>query len=105
MKIHKNDNVIIIAGKDKGKTGKVLRALPSEEKVIVQGVNIQKHHKKTKKDTKQGGGIVEVSAPIHVSNVQLVDPKTGKKTRVGVTKDDAGKKNVRVTKQSSTKLK
>ncbi|KKS29764.1 MAG: 50S ribosomal protein L24 [Parcubacteria group bacterium GW2011_GWA2_43_11] len=105
MKIHKNDNVIIIAGKDKGKTGKVLRALPSVEKVIVQGVNIQKHHKKTKKDTKQGGGIVEVSAPIHVSNVQLVDPKTGKKTRIGVTKDDAGKKNVRVTKKSSTKLK
>ena len=105
MKIHKNDNVIIIAGKDKGKTGKVLRALPSVEKVIVQGVNIQKHHKKTKKDTKQGGGIVEVSAPIHVSNVRLVDPKTGKKTRIGVTKDDAGKKNVRVTKKSSTKLK
>lgn len=105
MKIHKNDNVIIIAGKDKGKTGKVLRAFPREEKVIVQGVNIQKHHKKTKKDTKQGGGIVEVSAPIHISNVQLVDPKTGKKTRVGVTKDATSNKNTRVTKQSSTKLK
>lgn len=105
MKIHKNDNVIVIAGKDKGKTGKVLRALPREDKVIVQGVNIQKHHQKTKKDTKQGGGIVEVSAPIHISNVQLVDPKTGKKTRVGVVKDEASKKNTRVTKKSSTKLK
>jgi large subunit ribosomal protein L24 len=105
MKIHKNDNVIIIAGKDKGKTGKVLRALPRENKVIVQGVNIQKHHEKTKKDTKQGGGIVEVSAPVHISNVQLVDPKTSKGTRVSIQKDEISNKNVRVAKQSGTKLK
>jgi large subunit ribosomal protein L24 len=105
MKIHKNDNVIIIAGKDKGKTGKVLRALPRENKVIVQGVNIQKHHEKTKKDTKQGGGIVEVSAPVHISNVQIVDPKTNKGTRVGIEKDATSKKNVRVAKRSGTKLK
>ncbi len=104
MKIHKNDNVIIIAGKDKGKTGKVLRAFPRLQAVIVEGVNIQKHHKKTKKDTKQGGGIVEVSAPINVSNVQLVDPKTNKKTRIGVVKDEATKKNVRIAKKSGTKL-
>jgi len=105
MKIHKNDNVIVIAGKDKGKTGKVLRALPREDKVIVDGVNIQKRHEKLKRDTKQGGGIVEVSAPIHVSNVQIVDPKTNKGTRVGVEKDAAGKKSVRVAKRSGTKLK
>lgn len=96
---------MVIAGKDKGKTGKVLRTLPSLEKVIVQGVNIQKHHEKTKKDTKQGGGIVEVAAPIHVSNVQLVDPKTNKPTRIGIVMDEASKKNVRVTKKSGTKLK
>ncbi len=105
MKIHKDDKVMIIAGKDKGKTGKVLRALPREDMVIVEGMNIQKRHQKTKKNTKQGGGLVDVSAPIHVSNVQLIDPKTSKPTRVGVVKDDAGKKNVRVAKKSGTKLK
>lgn len=104
MRIHKNDNVKVIAGKDKGKTGKVLRAFPQEAKVIVEGTNIQKHHRKTKKDTKQGGGIVEVSAPIHVSNVQLVDPKDNKPTRVGVMKDESKGKNVRVAKRSNTKL-
>jgi large subunit ribosomal protein L24 len=105
MKRHKNDNVMIITGKDKGKTGKVLRTFPSLDKVIVEGVNIQKHHNKTKKDTKQGGGIVEVSAPIHVSNVQIIDPKTNKPTRVGKMQDEVTKKNVRVTKKSGTKLK
>lgn len=105
MKIQKNDNVIVIAGKDKGKTGKILRAIPREDKVIVEGVNVQKHHKKAKGNTKQGGGIVEVSAPIHVSNVQIVDPKTKKPTRIGITKDETSKKNVRVTKKSGTTLK
>lgn len=105
MKIHKNDKVIIIAGKDKGKTGKVLRALPSEDKVIVDGINVQKHHKKAKTDTKQGGGIVDVFAPVHISNVQLIDPKTNKPTRIGVKKDETSKKNVRFAKKSGTKLK
>ena len=105
MRIHKDDKVIVIAGKDKGKTGKVLRTLPSEEKVIVEGVNIQKRHSKSKKDTKQGGGIVDVSAPVHVSNVQLVDPKTSKPTRVSVERDEKTKKNVRVAKKSGTTLK
>ena len=105
MKIHKNDNVIIIAGKDKGKTGKILRTLPSEDKVLVQGVNVQKHHKKSKGDTKQGGGIVDVSAPVHVSNVQIVDPKTNKPTRIKIERDEVSKKNIRVTKKSGTKLK
>lgn len=105
MKIHKNDNVKVIAGKDKGKTGKVLRTFPSEGKVIVQDVNVQKHHQKAKKDTKQGGGIVDVSAPIHVSNVQLLDPKNNKPTRVGIRKDETTKKNVRYAKKSDTTLK
>lgn len=105
MKIHKNDNVKIITGKDKGKTGKVLRAIPSEDMVIVQGMNVQKRHTKAKKDTKQGGGIVDISAPIHVSNVQLIDSKTNKPTRIGIVKDETTKKNVRVAKKSGTKLK
>jgi len=105
MKIHKNDNVKIIAGKDKGKTGKVLRTFPSDDKVIVQGMNIQKRHAKAKKDTKQGGGVVDISAPIHVSNVQLLDPKTSKPTRISIVKDETTKKNIRVAKKSGTKLK
>jgi large subunit ribosomal protein L24 len=105
MKIHKDDNVMVITGKDKGKTGKVLRAIPLENKVIVQGINTQKRHEKTKKNTKQGGGVVDVFAPVHVSNVQLVDPKTGKPSRIGVERDGATKKNVRVSKKSGTKLK
>jgi len=95
---------MVIAGKDKGRAGKVLRALPRTTRVIVEGVNIQKRHQKTKRDTKQGGGIVDVAAPIHASNVQLVDPKDSRPTRLGVEKDDAGKR-VRVTKRSGTKLK
>lgn len=105
MRIHKNDNVMVIAGKDKGKTGKVLRAIPREDKVIVNGVNVQKHHNKTKSDTNQGGGIVDVFAPVHVSNVQIVDPKTNKPTRIKMERNEGAKKNVRVTKKSGTKLK
>ncbi len=105
MRIHKNDKVMVIAGKDKGKTGKVLRAFPREEKVIVDGVNIQKHHNKTDSSTSQGGGIVDVFAPIHVSNVQILDPKTNKPTRIKMERNEGAKKNVRVTKDSGTKLK
>jgi len=105
MKIHKGDNVQVIAGKDKGKTGKVVRALPETHQVILEGVNMQKHHKKAGKNEKQGGGIVEVAAPVHVSNVQLLDPKTSKPTRVGVTFDETKKKNVRIAKASGTVLK
>ena len=96
---------MIIAGKDKGKTGKVLRAIPADDKVIVEGVNVQKHHKKPKTDTKQGGGIVDVFAPVHVSNVQLIDSKTNKPTRVGIEVDKNTGKNVRIAKKSGTKLK
>jgi large subunit ribosomal protein L24 len=104
MKIKKNDNVMIMTGKDKGKTGKVLRAIPATDQVIVEGANVKKRHKKTNKNTKQGGGVVDVSAPIHVSNVQVVDPKTKKPTRIGIEKDETTKKNIRVTKKSGSKL-
>ena len=96
--------MVVMAGKDKGKSGKVVRALPATSQVIIEGVNIQKHAEKTNKQTKQGGGIVEVAAPIHVSNVQIVDPETKKPTRVGYTKNDKGK-NVRIAKASGKELK
>ncbi len=79
--IKKNDNVLVITGSDKGKKGKVLRVLSSESKVIVEGVAVKKRHTKAK-NSKQPGQIVEVSAPIHISNVKLVDtPKKAAKAK------------------------
>ena len=84
MKIKTGDTVLVISGKYKGKTGKVLRALPKEERVIVEGVNIVKKHLKPR--TGQGKGqIIEKPAPIHVSNVKLICPHCKKPTRVGYT--------------------
>ena len=94
MKIHKNDMVMVIAGNARGKTGKVLKVYPDRERVIVEGVNMIKRHTRPRQKNPQGG-IVQREAPIHVSNVMLVDPKTSQVTRVGirVIKDDTtGKK-------------
>jgi len=101
MKIRKDDNVIIIAGKDKGKTGKVVHALPRMDKVVVEGVNIRKVHKKATQ-TGQKGQIVEVTMPVHVSNVMIVDPKEKKPSRIGLS-TEKGKKS-RITKKSNTVL-
>ena len=94
MKIHKNDMVMVIAGNARGKTGKVLKVYPDRERVIVEGVNLIKRHTRPRQKNPQGG-IVQREAPIHVSNVMLVDPKTNQVTRVGtrVIKDETtGKK-------------
>ena len=101
MKIRKDDNVIILAGKDKGKTGKVTRAFPREMKVIVAGVNIRKVHKRATKSG-QKGQIIDQSVPMHVSNVMIVDPKTNKGSRIGYKME--GEKKVRVLKKSGTSL-
>jgi large subunit ribosomal protein L24 len=98
MKIKKNDDVIVIAGKDKGKRGKVLRAIPSEGRVVVAGVNVVKRHRKADAEGNKAG-IVEKGMPVHVSNVALADPKTGKPTRVGFKIVKDGKK-MRVAKKS-----
>lgn len=82
MKIRKNDMVVVIAGNARGKTGKVLKVYPERERIIVEGVNIIKRHSRPNQRNPQGG-IVQREAPIHVSNVQLIDPKSGKGTRVG----------------------
>lgn len=100
MKIQKDDTVMVIAGKDKGKTAKVLKAIPTENKIIVEGVNVVTRHMK-----KQGatpGQKVSYEKSIDASNVMLVDPKTNKPTRVGY-KVENGKK-VRVAKKSGTVL-
>ena len=96
-KIKKGDKVVVITGKDKGKTGDVLQVLPDANRVIVSGVNIAKRHTKAVGATE--GGIIPKTMPIHISNVQLRDPKSGKPTRVGFKTLDGGKK-ARVAKRS-----
>jgi large subunit ribosomal protein L24 len=91
MKIRKDDTVVIIAGKDRGKKGKVRRALPDEDKVIVEGLNMIKRHSRAGRGARQGG-IIELEAPIQVSDVMLVCEKCGNPTRVGFRFLDDGKK-------------
>ena len=90
-KIRQNDEIIVLAGKDKGKTGKVTKVLVENSKVFVEGVNLVKKHQKPVPQLQQPGGIVEKEAPIHVSNVAIVNPATGKADRVGFRIED-GKK-------------
>jgi len=99
MKIKKNDNIIVLAGKDKDKTGNVLRVFPSKNQVLVEGVNKKKKNQRATKSG-QKGQIIEKEFPIHVSNVALLDPKTKKATRIG--KKEIKGKMLRVTKKSGT---
>lgn len=101
MFVKTGDRVKVLAGKDKGKEGTVLSALPKQNKVIVEGININKKHTRPT-GMGQEGGIVEKEAPIHVSNVQLIDPKTGESTRVGYKVEDG--KKVRFAKKSGEVL-
>jgi len=79
--IKKDDNVIVIAGRDKGKKGKVLKVFPKEDRALVQGVNVVKRHQR--QTQREQGGIVSKEAPIHLSNIAHVDPKSGAATRIG----------------------
>jgi large subunit ribosomal protein L24 len=106
MKIRSGDNVRVISGKDRGKSGRVLRVEPKKERLVVEGLNMVKRH--TRPQQVAGaqsqaalGGVIEREGPIHVSNVMLLDPK-GKPTRVGIEREDG--KRVRVAKSSGTKL-
>ena len=106
MKIKKGDHVVVTAGKDKGATGTVIAAYPDRQKVLVQGVNMVKINKKVTNQGVRGakeGGVVTQEAPIHVSNVQLVDPETKKVTRVGYEVNEDGKK-VRVSRASGKEI-
>jgi large subunit ribosomal protein L24 len=101
LKIKKGDKVVVITGRDKGKSGEVLRVLREENRVLVQGVNMIKRH--TKPGAGQAGGIVEKEAAIHVSNVAHIDPKSSKPTRVGYKIIGDGRK-VRFAKRSGEVL-
>ena len=107
MKIKKGDHVVVIAGRDRGSEGTVIAAYPDRQKVLVQGVNMVK---KNKKITHQGvrgakeGGIVHQEAPIHVSNVQVVDPDSKKPARVGYKVDDEAGTKVRIARPSGKEV-
>lgn len=96
-KIKKGDKVVILTGRDKGKTGEVVQVMPKEERAIVRGVNLVKRHQR--QTAAQEGGIISKEAPIHLSNLAYSDPKDGKPTRVGFKIMDDGRK-VRVAKRS-----
>ena len=101
-KIRRDDEVIVISGKDRGKTGTVLRVDPKKQRVYVEGLNLVKRHQRPNPATGAGGGVVEKEGPIHISNVMLIDPKDKKPTRVGVTRE--GGARTRVTRRSGTSL-
>jgi large subunit ribosomal protein L24 len=104
LRVRKGDRVQVISGKSAGHVGNVLRTDPRNQKVWVEGANVQKRHEKprTLRDVQRGGqmgGIIEAEGPIHVSNVMLVDPSSNQPTRVGLRRDDEGRR-VRVAKRS-----
>ena len=102
MNFKVGDEVVVITGSDKGKTGKIVKTLKNENKVVVEGVHmIKKHQKPTGQET---GGILEVAAPINASNVMIIDPKTKKRTRIGHTTDTKTGKKIRITKKSNEKI-
>jgi large subunit ribosomal protein L24 len=97
QKIKKGDKVVVLAGKDKGRTGEVLRVMPKDEKAVVSGINqVRRHQRQTQN---QEGGIITKEAPIHLSNLAVADPKDGKATRVGFRTEKDGTK-VRFAKRS-----
>ena len=102
LHIRKNDNVYVLAGEDKGKTGKVLKVLVEKQRAIVEGVNYV--NKSTKPNAKNPqGGFEKVEAPIHISNLSLIDPKSGKATRIAIKRE--GKKVTRIAKKSGEEIK
>jgi large subunit ribosomal protein L24 len=105
VKIKKGDTVQVISGKDRGATGKVIAAYPTEQRVLVEGVNRIRKHTKVTTGIRgaKSGGIVTQEAPIHVSNVMVVDPETNRPTRVGYRRDSEGRK-VRISKRTGKDL-
>ena len=101
FKIRKGDRVVVLTGKDKGKTGNVLKMLPKESRVVVQGINVARRHQR--QTASQQGGIVAKEMPIHISNVAHIDPKDSKPTRVGIKTLNDGRK-VRVAKRSGEEI-
>ncbi len=107
MKIRRGDTVKVIAGKDVGRTGEVKRVEPKRSRVYVEGVNMRKRHQRprTLRDTQkaaEAGGVIEDEGPIHVSNVMLLDPKSGEPTRVGISREDGAR--TRIARRSGERI-
>jgi len=105
MRIRRDDQVMVISGKDRGKIGKVMRVDPKKQRVYVEGLNIVKHHERPRQNaagTASGGGVIERPGPIHVSNVALIDPKDRRPTRVGIEVADG--KRLRVSRRTKSRL-
>ena len=101
MKLKKGDNVIVIAGKEKGKKGKIVKVIPTENKVIIEGMNMLSKHRRARKSNEKGQ-MIKVAMPIHCSNVMIIDPKTEKGSRLG-SKEISGKK-VRISRKSGQEI-
>lgn len=100
-RLRKGDNVVVLAGKDKGRSGEITQMMPQDEKALVRGINMVKRHQRQSQN--QEAGIIDKEAPIHLSNLALADPKDGKATRVGIKTNDGGKK-VRFAKRSGEEI-
>jgi large subunit ribosomal protein L24 len=94
LRVRTDDEVVVVSGKDKGKTGRVVEVDPAKQRVFVEGLNIVKRHQRPRPGTNEAGGVIEKPGPIHISNVALVDPKDGKPTRTRVEERDG--KRVRI---------
>jgi large subunit ribosomal protein L24 len=102
MKVRRDDQVVVISGKDRGKTGRVLRVDPEKERVYVEGLNIVKRHQRPRPGSTDPGGVIEREGPIHVSNVMLLDPQDNKPTRVGIVREDG--RRFRVARRTGNRL-
>ena len=102
LKIKTDDQVVVISGKDRGKTGRVLRVDPKAERVFVEGLNVVKRHQRPRPGSTDPGGVVEKEGPIHVSNVMLLDPTENKPTRIGVVREDG--KRSRVSRRTGNRI-
>ncbi len=104
LKIRRDDQVVLNAGKDKGKAGRVMRVDPARERVWVEGLNVIKRHQRPSQvgGGQQAGGVIEKEASVHVSNVALLDPKDGKPTRVGIARENG--KRFRVARRSGERI-
>ncbi|MBA3328892.1 MAG: 50S ribosomal protein L24 [Solirubrobacterales bacterium] len=101
-RIRRDDEVVVIGGKDRGKTGKVLRVDPKKNKVFVEGLNIVKRHQRPRPGVNEAGGVIEKEGPIHLSNVALLDPKDHKPTRTGIIVENG--RRLRVARRSGEKV-
>ncbi len=102
MKIIKGDKVVVISGKDRGKSGTVTEAFPKSDMILIEGINMKKKHQRATGRNVRKGQIIDKAFPFHVSNVMLLDPKTGKGTRIGIKRKDGNR--VRVAKKSGQEL-